>query len=346
MEPTFILIIIAVVIGIVFDFTNGFHDTANIIAPIIASRAMTPIQSVILVAFFEFLGPVFGGTAVADTIGGFVDLNDFSSFNAVIVLVCGLSAAVIWNLFTWWRGIPSSSSHALVGGLTGAVIISAGGDHVLWGFQQLFNGELVGVTKVIIALLFSPLIGFWLGFFLQKTMMFLLRAAKPSINQSLKRSQIFTAAGLAFSHGTNDAQKSMGVLTLILLLSGQINEFIVPTWVILVCASAITLGVVFGGWRIVKTLGFAIYKIRPIHALNCQLTSISVVLSASLFGAPVSTTHVVSSSIMGIGSAERYKAVKWQKANEILQTWIITIPTTAVVAMLIYSLVDFLIVKF
>ena len=342
MDPTFILIIIAVVISVAFDFTNGFHDTANIIAPIIASRAMTPIQSVFLVAFFEFLGPVFGGTAVADTIGGFVDLSDFSSVDAVVVLACGLSAAVFWNLFTWWRGIPSSSSHALVGGLTGAVIVSAGGDHVLWGFQQLLQGEFVGVTKVIIALLFSPLIGFWLGFFLQKLMMLLLRAAKPSINTSLKRGQIFTAAGLAFSHGTNDAQKSMGVLTLILLLSGQISEFIVPTWVIFVCASAITLGVILGGWRIVKTLGFAIYKIRPIHALNCQLTSIAVIFSASLLGAPVSTTHVVSSSIMGIGSAERYKSVKWQKANEMLQTWIITIPTTAVVAMLIYSLLHFL----
>jgi len=339
MENAFLLVIIAVAISIVFDFTNGFHDTANIIAPVIASRAMTPIQSVLLVAFFEFLGPVFGGTAVANTIGGFISLDDFSSFNAVLVLVCGLLAAVFWNLFTWWRGIPSSSSHALVGGLTGAVMIAAGGDHVLWGFQQLLQGELIGVTKVLIALLFSPLIGFWIGFFLQKTMMFLLRAAKPSINKSLKKTQILTSAGLAFSHGTNDAQKSMGVLTLILLLSGQIEAFIVPLWVILVCACAITLGVIFGGWRIVKTLGFAIYKIRPIHALNCQLTSISVIFSASLLGAPVSTTHVVSSSIMGIGSAERYKSVKWQKANEMLQTWLITIPTTAAVAMAIYLII-------
>ena len=157
------------------------------------------------------------------------------------------------------------------------------------------------MSKVIIALLFSPLIGFWLGFFVQKLMVFLLWAAKPSINKSLRRGQLF-AAGLAFSHGTNDAQKSMGVLTLILLLSGNIKEFVVPMWVILVCAGAITLGVILGGWRIVKTLGFAIYKIRPIHALDCQLTSISVIFSASLLGAPVSTTHVVSSSIMGIGS--------------------------------------------
>jgi len=340
MEFTFALIIVAVVISLVFDFTNGFHDTANIIAPVIASRAMTPIQAVLLVAFFEFLGPVFGGTAVANTIGGVIDLHDFSSINAVFVIVCGLSAAVLWNLLTWWRGIPSSSSHALVGGLMGAVVISAGGDHVFWGFKQLLHGEFVGITKVIFALLFSPLIGFWLGFFTQKVMMFLLRAAKPSINKSLKRTQIIGAAGLAFSHGANDAQKSMGVLTLVLLLGGQINEFVVPLWVILLCATAITLGVVFGGWRIVKTLGFAIYKIRPVHALNSQLSSVAVIFSASLVGAPVSTTHVVSSSIMGIGSAERYKSVKWQKAMEMLQTWIVTIPTTAFVAILIYELLS------
>lgn len=340
MESAFILIVIAVAISIVFDFTNGFHDTANIIAPVIASRAMTPIQSVMLVAFFEFLGPVFGGTAVANTIGGFISLDDFSSFNAILVLVCGLLSAVIWNLITWWRGIPSSSSHALVGGLTGAVLIAAGSEHVVWGFQQLMQGELVGVTKVLMALLFSPLIGFLVGYSLQKIMMFVLRAAKPSINKSLKRGQIITAGGLAFSHGANDAQKTMGVLTLVLLLGDQIESFIVPFWVILVCASAITVGVLFGGWRIVKTLGFAIYKIRPIHALNCQLTSISVIFSASLLGAPVSTTHVVSSSIMGIGSAERFKAVKWQKANEMLQTWIVTIPTTGVIAMAFYLLVN------
>jgi len=342
MELTFLIIILAVVTVVVFDFTNGFHDTANIIAPIIASRAMTPIQSVFLVAFFEFLGPIFGGTAVANTIGSFVSLSDFKELNAVTVLISGLMAAVTWNLVTWKWGIPSSSSHALVGGLIGAVLISAGGDHVVWGFQQLMLGELTGVTKVIIALIFSPLIGFWVGFFLQKTMMFLLRSAKPSINKSLKKSQIITAAGLAFSHGTNDAQKSMGVLTLILLLGGQISQFIVPLWVILLCASAITLGVILGGWRIVKTLGFSIYKIRPIHAFNTQISAITVIFSASMLGAPVSTTHVVSSAIMGIGSAERYKAVKWQKAKEMLQTWVVTIPVTSLLAIIIYSILNVL----
>ena len=338
------IILLAVIIVVIFDFTNGFHDTANIIAPIIASRAMTPIQAVFLVAFFEFLGPIFGGTAVANTIGSFVSLSDFKELDAVTVLISGLMAAVSWNLITWRWGIPSSSSHALVGGLIGAVMISAGSDHVIWGFKQLMFGELTGVTKVIIALIFSPLIGFWIGFFLQKIMMLLLRSAKPSINNSLKKAQIITAAGLAFSHGTNDAQKSMGVLTLILVLGGQISQFIVPLWVILLCASAITLGVIFGGWRIVKTLGFSIYKIRPIHAFNTQISAITVIFSASLIGAPVSTTHVVSSTIMGIGSAERYKAVKWQKAKEMLQTWLVTIPATALLATMLYMILSFFIV--
>lgn len=342
MDLTFIIIVLAVITVVVFDFTNGFHDTANIIAPIIASRAMTPIQAVFLVAFFEFLGPILGGTAVANTLGSFISLEDFSALSALTVLISGLIAAVSWNLITWKWGIPSSSSHALVGGLVGAVMISAGSDHVIWGFEQLLIGEFTGVTKVIIALIFSPLIGFWIGFFLQKVMMLLLQAAKPSINHSLKKGQIVTAAGLAFSHGTNDAQKSMGVLTLVLLLGGQIAEFAVPFWVVLLCATAITLGVILGGWRIVKTLGFSIYKIRPIHAFNTQISAITVIFSASMLGAPVSTTHVVSSAIMGIGSAERYKAVKWQKAKEMLQTWVVTIPATAFIAMMTYSILNFL----
>jgi inorganic phosphate transporter, PiT family len=336
------LFVLAILLVLMFDFTNGFNDTANIIAPIIASRALTPIQAVMLVSVFEFLGPIFGGTAVADTIGKFISLDDLSSINAMLVLCTGLITAFSWNIFTWSRGIPSSSSHALIGGLIGAVVMSAGFDHVVWGFEQLTYGRFTGVSKVILGLILSPLIGLLFGFAVQRTMMFLLRAAKPSINFALKRSQIVTAAGLAFSHGANDAQKSMGILTLILLLSGQISEFVVPTWVVFTCAGAITLGVIFGGWRIVKTLGFAIYKIRPIHALSSQITACSVIFSASVIGAPVSTTHVVSSAIMGIGSAERIKAVRWQKGQEMLKTWAITMPATMSLAAgyyLVFSLV-------
>jgi PiT family inorganic phosphate transporter len=331
-DTLLLLALIAVVVVLVFDYTNGFHDASNIIATVIASRAMTPVQAVIIVATFEFLGPLLGGTAVANTIGKFVDIGTLPPPEALAILLCGIVGAIAWNLLTWWFGIPSSSSHALVGGLAGAVTVSAGTEHVVWGFGALMQGHLTGVTKVLVALVVSPVIGFWVGFLVHRAMRFLLRAARPVANTWLRRVQFLTAAGLAFSHGANDAQKSMGIITLVLLLGGHITEFAVPTWVILACATAITLGIMSGGWRIVRTVGFGIYKVRPLHAFNAQFTSASVIFAASLVGAPVSTTHVVSSSIMGIGASERPKAVRWAKAREILKTWIITIPGSATVA--------------
>jgi PiT family inorganic phosphate transporter len=339
MDTIFILAVTAVIVVVFFDYTNGFHDASNIIATVIASRAMTPIQAVILVATFEFLGPLLGGTAVADTIGKFINIGDLDVLPSMAIILCGIFGAIVWNLITWWFGIPSSSSHALVGGLTGAVVVSAGVDHVVWGFLELGQGHFTGVTKVLLALIISPVIGFWAGFTIHRLMSFLLRAAKPVVNNYLRRVQFLTAAGLAFSHGANDAQKSMGIITLVLLLGGFIPEFEVPFWVILTCATAITLGIMSGGWRIVRTVGFGIYKVRPLHALDAQLTSASVIFSASMIGAPVSTTHVVSSSIMGIGASERPKAVRWAKAKEIVSTWVITIPGAAVVATAAYLLI-------
>ena len=337
MDIILILAVAAVVIVLIFDYTNGFHDAANIVATVIASRAMTPMQAVLVVGFFEFLGPLLGGTAVANTIGKFIDLSDLQASVSLTIIVCGLFGAIAWNLLTWWRGIPSSSSHALVGGLAGAVVVAAGAEHVAWGFEELLlHGRFTGVTKVLLALVLSPLIGFWAGFALHRAMLFLLRGASPAINRHLRRAQFLTAAGLAFSHGANDAQKSMGILTLVLLLGGFIHEFAVPFWVMLACATAITLGVMSGGWRIVRTLGFAIYKVRPLHALDSQLTSAGVIFAASLFGAPVSTTHVVATSIMGIGASERPKAVRWAKAKEISITWLITIPGAAMLAIACY----------
>ena len=332
MEYFWFFIIVATLMVVLFDFTNGFHDASNMVASVIASRAMTPAQSVLIVGFFTFLGPLLGGTAVANTIGKFVELGDLPSELSLTVVICGLFAATFWNLLTWWRGLPSSSSHALVGGLVGAVVISVGPEHVLWGFSQLSHGHLTGVTKVLIALFLSPLAGFWVGFILQRLLLFLFRAASPLINREFRGAQWISTAGLAFAHGANDAQKSMGILTLCLLLSGEISEFVVPFWVVLLCASAITLGTVLGGWRIVRTLAFAIYKIRPLHALNSQISSGAVVFMASLIGAPVSTTHVVSSSIMGIGASERPRAVRWKKAKDIAVTWLLTIPGAAFVA--------------
>lgn len=332
MDTVFILAVAAVLIVLLFDYTNGFHDAANIVASIIASRAMTPVQAIMIVAVFEFLGPLLGGTAVANTIGKFVTLDGVETATALLILVCGLFGAIAWNLFTWWKGIPSSSSHALVGGLIGAVVVAVGADHVVWGFAQLAQGQLTGIVKVLAALVLSPLIGFWAGFLIHRLMLGLLRGARPLINRNLRNAQYFTAAGLAFSHGANDAQKSMGMLTLVLLLGGYIDTFVVPFWVMLACAIAMTCGILSGGWRIVRTLGFAIYKVRPVHALDSQLTSAAVIFTASALGAPVSTTHVVATSIMGIGASERPKAVRWAKAREIATTWVITIPGAAIVA--------------
>ena len=339
MDTLLLLAVTTVVIVLVFDYTNGFHDAANIVATVIASRAMTPVQAVVIVGVFEFLGPLLGGTAVANTIGKFIALDGVAPLLSLSILLCGLLGAITWNLGTWYFGIPSSSSHALVGGLIGAVVVAVGADHVVWGFAELGSGHLTGIVKVLAALVLSPILGFWVGYTVHRLLTALLLAANPAANARLRGLQFVTAAGLAFSHGANDAQKSMGILTLVLLLGGFIPSFEVPFWVMLACASAITLGILSGGWRIVRTLGFAIYRVRPIHALGSQLTSAAVILAASAGGAPVSTTHVVATSIMGIGASERPRAVRWAKAKDIAMTWLITTPGAALVAIQAYALV-------
>jgi len=339
MNTLFLVAVLSIVVIVLFDYTNGFHDASNIVATVIASRAMTPVQAVAVVAVFEFLGPLLGGTAVVNTIGKFVDINDFPELPSMVIILCGIVGAISWNLITWKFGIPSSSSHALVGGLAGVVLVAAGEDHVVWGVRALAHGHLTGVTKVVSALVISPFIGFWVGFVIHRWMGFLLRGARPVVNKYLRRVQVLTAAGLAFSHGANDAQKSMGVITMVLLLGGYIPEFHVPFWVVVTCATAITLGIMSGGWRIVRTVGFGIYKLRPLHAVDAQITAGAVIYGAAILGAPVSTTHVVSSSVMGIGASERPKAVRWAKAREIVSTWIITIPCAGLVAVLIFYLV-------
>ena len=346
LDAVFVLAVVAIVVVLLFDYTNGFHDAANIVATVIASRAMTPAQAVLLVGTFEFLGPLLGGTAVADTIGRFVDLAGIDHTLSLGIVLSGLIGAIVWNLLTWALGIPSSSSHALVGGLIGAVLVSAGSAHVVWGFGELLtHGRLTGVTKVLVALLLSPLVGFLAGFVMLRLMAALLRAAGRHANSRLRAAQFFTAAGLAFSHGANDAQKSMGMLTLVLLLGGFIPRFEVPFWVMLACATAMTLGILSGGWRIVRTLGFAIYRVRPIHALGSQLTSASVILAASFGGMPVSTTHVVATSIMGLGASEHPRAVRWSKAGDIVLTWLITIPGSALLAIQVFALLNLFLPK-
>jgi PiT family inorganic phosphate transporter len=336
MEAT-ALVVLAVLLVVAFDFTNGFHDASNMVATIVASRALTPAQAILLISLFSFLGPLLGGTAVANTIGGFVRLEDLSHSVALIVILCGLGAAVVWNLLTWRWGIPSSSSHALVGGLCGAVGVGVGFDHVAWGIDALRSGHVVGLAKIGAALLLSPVLGFGLAFILQRFMLRALARATPRANRHLRRAQWATAAALAFSHGTNDAQKGMGVLTLVLVTGGVLPSFEVPLWGIALCASAITLGTLSGGWRIVRTLGFGIYRIGPLQGFDSQLASAGIVLGAALLGGPVSTTHVVSSSIMGIGAAERPRSVRWGKAREIAMTWVVTLPGAALLGAGLYG---------
>ena len=339
MSLPWLLIIGCITLLVMFDFTNGFNDTANMVASVIACRAMTPTQAIMLVALFTFLGPVIAGTAVADTVGGFVILNDLPATNAIGVLLSGTLGAILINLIAWSRGLPSSSTHALVGGLSGAVMVAAGADHVVWGWQALITqGHWSGVMKILATLLFSPLLGFAVGWLLHRLMRILLRRAHPGINQSLRHLQWLGAAWLAFSHGANDAQKTMAVITLVLVVSGVLPHFAIPLWVILLCATSITLGTLSGGWRIIRTVGFGIYRLRPLHAFDSQLASAAVISAAAAIGGPVSTTHVVSTSIMGIGAAERPRAVRWGKAAEILFTWVVTLPASALLAAITHTL--------
>ncbi len=340
MELSWVLVAGCIALLVLFDFTNGFHDTANMVAIVVACRAMTPTQAILIVSGFTFLGPLLGGTAVANTIGGFVTLDDLPAVMGISVLLAGATGAILLNVITWRLGLPSSSSHALVGGLCGAVLVAAGSEHVVLGWQALIrDGHWTGLTKIFATLIFSPLLGFTFGWGLHRMMRIMLRRAHPSANHTLRRLQWFGAAWLAFSHGANDAQKTMAIITLVLVVSGAVPHFAVPFWVILLCASAITLGTTFGGWRIVRTVGFGIYRLRTLHAFDSQLASAAVITAAALVGGPVSTTHVVSSTIMGIGTAERPRAVRWGKATEILFTWFVTLPASALLAAITYLLV-------
>ena len=313
--------------ALLFDFLNGFKDSANMVATVIASRALAPRAALVLTAIPEFIGPFLFGVAVARTVGaGLIDAEVVS----LQVVLGGIWAAIGWNILTWYLGLPTSSSHALVGGLIGAAVMKAG-----WSVVQL-----VGVAKVLIALFISPLLGFLLGALLVRLVLFFGQAASPHINKFFKRAQVVTSAVQALSHGTNSAQKTMGIITLGLVVSGEIDSFVVPFWVIVASASAIAIGISSGGWRLIRTLGGRIYKVRPLHGFASQIASASVILGAALLGGPVSTTHVVSSAIMGAGAAERLSKVRWQVAQEMVWAWILTIPLTFIAGALAFLLLD------
>jgi len=321
------MIIAVIVLALIFDFLNGIHDSSNVVATMISSRAIPPRVALGMTALANFFGPFIFGVAVAETIG-----HEIVAAEAISpqVLLAALASAIIWNLLTWYLGFPSSSSHALIGGFIGAVMIGAG-----WQAIQLH-----GLEKILLALFASPVIGYIVGFIILKLIFIICWNATPKVNFLFKRGQIVTALALALSHGTNDAQKTMGIITLALVTGGYLKVFAVPIWVIGICAGMIALGTAVGGWKLIRTLGGKFYKIRPVDGFASQLASAIVILGASLLGGPVSTTQVVSSAIMGVGAAERINKVRWGVAQEIAAAWLLTIPATALVASGIYWIMN------
>lgn len=316
---------IAVVLALAFSLTNGFHDASNAIATLVATRAARPGQAIVLASVFNVLGPLVVGAAVADTIGGIVTL---APAETIEVIGAGLVAAVSWNLVTWRLGLPSSSGHALVGGLVGAGLLRGGLDAIRWG--GLDGVHPVGVFGTLIALAVSPLIG---GLAALLSIRALRRAGHRATRRwgvPVRAGQWGTAAALAFSHGANDAQKAAGILAALLVADGHLAELPPPTWVELACAAMLTVGTALGGWRIVRTVGRRIYRIRPVDGLASSGAAAAVIFGASLVGGPVSTTQVVASSIVGVGGGRRrWRHVHWAVVRHMALAWLITMPATA-----------------
>lgn len=305
-----------IILALAFNFINGMRDASNIVATVISSRAFSPRFALGMTAMAEFCGPFLFGVTVAKTIGNDIVASHLISLNS---LFASLISAIVWNLITWFFGIPSSSSHALIGGLLGAAFASSGIGAI----------NMAGIWKVLLALFIFPLAGFLIGYILLKVIYFLAQNASPNINNFFKRSQLITSIALALGHGTNDAQKPIGIITLGLIIGGILNDFSVPFWVIFASAFTMSLGALLGGWRLIRTLGGKFYKVRPVHSFAAQLTSGLAILSASVFGLPISTSQVVSSAIVGVGASERMSKVRWGVAVDILTAWLITIPFSA-----------------
>jgi inorganic phosphate transporter, PiT family len=319
------ILIAIVILALLYAFLNGANDSSSIVATMISSRALSPRAALGLTAAAEFLGPFILGIAVAKTIGhGIVFPEAISS----TVILAALLAAVAWNLLTGLLGLPSSSSHALIGGLIGSVVMGAGWRAI----------EVAGLERTLIPLFAAPAIGFVIGFIILRIIVRLSWQASPGINERFRHNQIFTVIALGFSHGSNDAPKAMGVITLALITEKIIHSFIVPTWVILLCAFAIAAGTAVGGERLIRTVGGRFYKIAPMDAFSTQLASALVIVTASLTGGPVSASQVISSAIMGVGAAERPNKVRWKIAQDIGMTWLLTIPATALIAALVFKL--------
>ncbi len=320
------IIILVITIALLFEISNGWNDSANAIATVVSTRVMTPVQAVLLAAAMNVAGAFFS-TAVAKTIGtGIVNPADITQ----TVVASALLAGFLWNGAMTVFGLPVSASHALIGGIMGASVAHLG------GFNQL---NIAGLTKIFTALLVSPVIGIVFGYFFMKLLIrFFCNASPGAINKHFGRLQIISASFMAFSHGSNDAQKGMGVITLALLSGNYITSLQVPFWVILMCALAMGLGTAFGGWRVIKTLGHRMLKLQPVHGFAAETSATAVILGASAMGMPVSTTHVITTCIMGVGATKRLTAVRWGVAGKILMAWIITLPMCIGLSWLAYHI--------
>jgi len=340
-----LFILLVILVALVFELINGFHDAANSIATVVSTKVLTPTQGIVIAAIFELLGAL-SGTAVASTIGkGLVDVH----FVTLTTILCGLLGGIVWNLLTWWLGLPSSSSHALMGGLCGAAVASAGDWNVV-KFEGMRN-------KVLIPMVTSPMAGFFISFAVMGLLLWTLRSLRPqTINRTFGKLQIAAAAFMGFSHGTNDAQKTMGVIALTLFtatstgafgdLPPQLQflatpEFKVATWIKVVCALTMATGTAMGGWRIIKTLGKHMVRLQPIHGFAAQTTAATVIATASHFGMPISTTHTITTSIMGVGATKRLTAVKWSVVGRIVFAWILTLPISGGIAYGVFRLLNF-----
>jgi PiT family inorganic phosphate transporter len=325
-EGVTLALVVVVALAVVFDYINGFHDTANAIATSVATRALSPRYAILMAASFNFIG-AFAGTAVAKTIGaGLVD----EATTTQTVIVAALLGAIAWNLFTWYLGLPSSSSHALIGGLLGSTIVAA-------GLGALKIDGLIG--KVLVPMVSSPLIGFVAAFLLMLALYWVFRNAKRKLMARIfRRLQLLSAGYMAFSHGSNDAQKTMGIITLALFAAGVIPTIEVPVWVIVIAATALSLGTAIGGWRIMRTMGHRVVELEPVHGFAAETTAATILIVTAHLGMPVSTTHVISSAIIGVGSARGPTGVRWGVARRILLAWVITIPAAGTVAALTWFL--------
>jgi inorganic phosphate transporter, PiT family len=337
----FLLVLFA---ALAFEYINGFHDTANAIATVVSTKVLTPRQAIVWAAFWNLIGAL-AGTAVAKTIsGGLVDTNVVS----MLTVLCALLGAIIWNIFTWWLGLPSSSSHALIGGLCGAALATANGNWgvLIWSAADK-KGTAVGLwPKVVLPMFTSPLIGFVGGALLMWTLMIVLRRVTPRIvNLVFGKAQLISAGFMGYGHGLNDAQKTMGIITLALSTGTASGAFVnlpdwlgflrlpnaadIPVWVKITCALTMAAGTAAGGWRIIRTMGHKMVKLQPVHGFAAETTAACIIHGASTLGIPVSTTHVISTSIMGVGATKRLSAVKWGVVERILWAWVLTLPVTA-----------------